>query len=273
LNNNEIIKQVAKWYPEDDPILAAQLKTLQVLLADVSLTAQALEGFLVVCSRFVDAFGHDRVAELADIFQTQHLGGRRALLQSLTYTYRWVGGMQGYLTDYPVSIKPQKPAFPQFKIIGIESVAPQLYRVLDSKRKVYGSNELVKDYIVRTGRLPPVPRQSRPVRRTKPRFHWCTYHQFNDPKSTQQALQILPQWSDCQLRALIPTNRVKRSAFVAFNGDSNDKLCFHQYFYEPLAQDHPPLIGGGPQIGLQGSPVVTGLAQYNGTLCCWEPVF
>jgi hypothetical protein len=54
-------------YPEQDEILEAQLTTLGSLLADVSLTPIALEGFLVVCSRFVDAFGNDRLNELANV--------------------------------------------------------------------------------------------------------------------------------------------------------------------------------------------------------------
>jgi hypothetical protein len=58
----------------------------------------------------------------------------------------------------------------------------------------------------------------------------------------------------------LPTSRIKNAAFVAFNGDredpSNPKLRFYKYFYEPLAQDHGPLRGGGPQIGVDGSPTV-----------------
>jgi hypothetical protein len=101
-------------------------------------------------------------------------------------------------------------------------------------------------------------------------LHWCTYYQWDDPESTRQALQILPKWSDCQLRATILTNTVKTSALMAFNGDSDHEHCFHQYFYEPLAQDHPPQVGGGPQIALQGAPVVSCLEQWNQQLCCWE---
>ncbi len=273
MDKNEIKRFVEQWYPnEDDPILDGQLQTLQDLLVDVDLTPQALEGFLVVCSRFVDEFGNDRIGELANIFHTQHITGRRALLRSLIYMNDWVGGMQGYLSKYPVSIKDKQPAYPLFKIIGIESVTDQLYRVLDATSTVHDSTELVKDHILRTGRLPPVPIQKWPVCRSKPIFHWCTYERWDDPQTTREALQILPQWSDCQLRATIPTNKVKESAFIAFNGDSHDKWCFHQYFYEPLAQDHPPMVGGGPQIALEGSPVVECLEQWNTRLCRWELV-
>lgn len=270
MNKTQIKQLVARWYPEDDPILDIQLDTLLIILADIPLTEQALTGFLVVCSRFVDEFGRDRIGELANIFQTQHIKGRRALLNSLIHMNQWVGGMQGYMSRYPVTIKPQRPAFVQFKIIGIESITDQLYRVLDSNATVHGRSELIKDYILRTGRLPPVPLQTRPVRRTKPVIHWCTYDQWADPESTRQALQILPKWSDCQLRATIPTNKVKTSAFMAFNGDPHDECCFHQYFYEPLAQDHPPLAGGGPQIALFGAPAVSCLEQWNQQLGCWE---
>jgi hypothetical protein len=83
-------------------------------------------------------------------------------------------------------------------------------------------------------------------------LHWCSYTQWDDPESTRQTLQVLPQWSDCELRATILTKNVKKAAFIAFNGDTRHQYCFHQYSYEPLAQDHPPHIGGGLQIGCTG---------------------
>ena len=263
---------LSKWYPEDDPIITAQLKLLKLLLGNVQPTEKAVEGFLVICSRFVDEFGNDRSKELATVFQTKTLAGQQALLTSLEYMNDWVGGMAGYLSSYPVTIKPPKPAFPQFRIIGIESITTNLYRVLDSKGGVHGSTELVKDYILRTGRLPAVPIQKRPVRRSKPLFHWCTCYKWANPELTREALQILPEWSDCQLRATILAARVKRSAFVAFNGDPHPKLNFHRYFYEPLAQDHPPLAGGGPQISLQGAPAVEMLEQWNVQTGQWDRI-
>ncbi len=41
---------------------------------------------------------------------------------------RWVGGMIGYENRYPVTIDPSRPAFPLFKIVGIDprSAVPEL---------------------------------------------------------------------------------------------------------------------------------------------------
>src|ERR1700736_5357563 len=89
---------------------------------------------------------------------------------------------------------------------------PFVYRVLDSKALAYPSKESVKDYICRTGKLPAVPVQTRPVRRSKPRFHWCSYDSWSDPSSTREALQIRKEWSDCRLRARLPTRTISRSS-------------------------------------------------------------
>ncbi len=65
----------------------------------------------------------------------------------------WVGGMHGYERDYPVEIIPARPAFPLFRIVGIETFAPCLYRVLDSTRTVSSENkEPLIDFIARTRR-------------------------------------------------------------------------------------------------------------------------
>ena len=54
---------------------------------------------------------------------------------------------------------------------------------------------------------------------------------------------------------------------MAFNGDREDpsdsKLRFYKYFFEPLAQDHPALAGGGIQIGLEGAPLVETLEEWQ----------
>lgn len=265
-----------KWYPEDDPITRDQVETLLSLL-DGTLTETALEGFLIVCSRFVDEFGNHRTEELARIFQTDHVEGRRALLSSLEHINKWVGGMDVYKQMYPVTIIPPRPAFPLFKIVGIETIESKLYRVLDSNSKAYPTNESVKDYIQRTGRLPAVPKQRRPVRRSKPRFHWCSYEQWGNPEITREALQILRGWSDCQLRITLLTSKIKNSVYVAFNGDrydpNNSKLRFYKYFYEPLAQDHPPLLGGGPQIAVDGEPSVETLEQWDNLALRWKHIW
>lgn len=267
---------LTKWHPEDDPISREQAEVLFSLTAG-ALTEKAMEGFLVVCSRFVDELGHHRTAELGQIFRTDRPEGKRALVESLEFMTDWVGGMDGYLRSYPVTIIPPRPAFPQFKILGIDTLAPRLYRVLDSNAVVYPSDEPIKDYIQRIGRLPAMPKQTRPVRRTKPRFHWCSYEKWACPETTREALQILPNWSDCRLRANILTEHVKKSAFVAFNGDrqdpTDDTLKFYKYYYEPLAQDHPPHIGGGPQIVLDGAPKVETLEQWHPVNHTWETIW
>lgn len=271
-----MLRMLTKWHPEDDPIAKEQAKILLYLLEGM-LTETAMEGFLIVCPRFVDEFGNHRTAELAEIFRTNCAEGKLSLLHSLEHIAKWVGGMDGYLRQYPVTIIPPKPTFPQFKIIGIETIANKLYRILDSNSEVYPTKELVKNYIQRTGRLPSVPKQKRPVCRSKPRYHWCSYDKYDDPETTREALQILPDWSDCQLRATVLTSNIKKSAYVAFNGDVNDptnnKLRFYKYYYEPLAQDHPPQYGGGAQIALDGEPLVETLEQWDSSLAKWALIW
>jgi hypothetical protein len=266
---------ISKWDRDDDPITREQVGILNDLLAG-RLTEEALEGFLIVASRLVDEFGNHRTAELAKIFKTESPAGKDVLRASLEHVCRWAGGMEGYASRYPVTVIPPRPAFPLFKIIGIDKLADRLYRALDSRATVHPTGETIKDYVIRTGRLPAVPRQRHPVRRSKPRFHWCSYEAWVSPDATRDALQILPEWSDCRLRATLPTYNLKHSAYVAFNGDrydpENSKLRFYKYFYEPLAQDHPSLTGGGPQIGVEGSPSVTVLEEWDDDVSRWEPL-
>lgn len=270
-----MIDLLKKWYPEEDPITEAQVEVVSSLL-DGMLTESALEGFLIVCSRFVDEFGNHRTDELANIFQTQRVEGRQALLDSLEFINNWVGGMDSYIRLYPVTIIPPKPAFPQLKIIGIENIASKVYRILDSKDKVYQTYESLYGYILRTGKLPALPKQKVPVLREKPYYHWCSYEKWDDPESSREGLQILPEWSDCELRATLLTANIKRSAFVAFNGDkldpSDSKLSFYKYFYEPLAQDHPEHSGGGSQIGVEGEPPVEMLEQWDKGSQKWKRI-
>ena len=272
-----MLELLTKWHPEDDPITRAQAETLIELVGDL-LTEKALEGFLIVCSRLVDDFGAHRTGELANIFRTSRAEGRVALVRSLEYVNEWVGGMEAYERLYPVTINPSNPAFPQMKVLGIETLEPYLYRVMHSDQTVRGTTELTKAYILRTAHLPAAPTEVAPVLRAKPFYHWCSYEKWDSPDATAQALQILPEWnSDCQLRARIRTADVATSAFVAFNGDRTDPtdetLRFYKYFLEPLAQDHPELEGGGVQIGLEGSPPVDQLDEWDVSAKRWRTVW
>ena len=274
------------WQP--DPITDEQVRVLFVLLGRPVLDEE-LEGFLIVCSRLVDEFGSHRTHELADIFRTSTTSeGRDVLRQSLRYMNRWVGGLAGYESRFPVTIKPARPAFPLLKIVGIDRIAQTLFRVLGSHDTVGSPGEPVKQFITRTGRLPGVPRQVRPVRRSKPRFHWCSYSAWESPSATREALQILPKWSDCSLRVSIPAAHVSRSAFLTFNGDTdpdNGPLKFVKYFYEPkaqdheslpggrLQQDHESLPGGGLQIGVAGAPRVSVLEEWSERQHKWNIVW
>jgi len=260
---------------EPDPITDEQVRVLFALLGGC-VSDEELEGFLIMCSRLVDEFGGHRTHELADIFRTSTPEGRDVLRQSLRHMNRWVGGLAGYESRFPVTVIPAKPAFPLFKIVGIDRIAPTLFRVLDSRTTVRNSGEPVKQFIARTGRLPGVPRQVRPVRRSKPRFHWCTYSAWESPSATRQALQILPEWSDCSLRVSIPASHVSRSAFLAFNGDTdpdNGRLKFVKYFYEPVAQDHDSLPGGGLQIGVAGAPRISVMEEWSQQEFEWDIVW
>jgi hypothetical protein len=267
---------ISKWDQGDDPITKEQVEWLNGIMAG-ELTEEALEGFLVVSSRLVDEFGNHRTAELEKIFRTQTPAGRGALRASLEHICRWIGGMKGYASRYPVTVIPPRPAFPLFKIIGIHHLADRIYRVLDSRAAVGPSRESIKDNVMRTGRLPAVPRQRHPVRRSKPLFHWCSYEAWASPDATRAALQILPEWSDCRLRATLPTSHLKHSVYVAFNADRHDPensgLRFYKYFYEPLAQDHSALPGEGPQLGVEGGPVISSLEEWDDRLQRWEPVW
>lgn len=267
---------ISKWDHDDDPLTREQAEYVSALL-DHRMSEAALEGFLIVSPRFVDEFGAHRTPELEEIFRTTTPHGKDVLRASLEYVRDWVGGMSAFEARYPVTISPARPAFPMFKIVGIERLAPHLYRVLDSRSAIRTTGELVEQFVVREGRLPPVPRQRRPVRRTKPRLHWCSYEAWASRDETRERLQILHSWSDCGLRARLPTVHMRNSAFVAFNGDredpTNPKLRFYKYFYEPLAQDHGPLRGGGPQIGLDGGPRVDLLERWDDARGTWTVIW
>lgn len=265
---------ISEWDKEQDPILQEQVAMLHDMLAG-ELSRQALEGFIIIAGRLVDTFGNHRTSELAHIFQTDTEVGKAVLRASLEHLNRWVGGYHAYETRYPVTI--DQPAFPLFKIIGIDTLTPCLYRVLDSQKPVYGTTEPMKEYILRTGQLPPLPTYTEPVLREKPRLHWCSYEKWDDPETTRKALQILPGWgTDCRLRATLPTAALKQSAYVPFSGPGNPEdshLKFDRYYTEIVAQDHPEFSGGGVQIGIEGIPEVDALEQWNGVLHKWETIW
>lgn len=268
---------IKKWYAEDDPITEDQVRTLMRVLGELDLTEKALEGFLIVAGRLVDEFGHHRTDELAAIFRTELAAGRLALLRSLEHVRDWVGGMAAYERLYPVSLDPPTPAFPQLRIMEIASFAPRLYRVMDSRACLRGSGESLQSHIQRTGRLPAVPVQTVPVLRTKPVYHWCSHGRWDTPDQALQALQILPEWgSDARLRATLNAAELDGSAFLAFNGDADPSdrgLKFYNYVFEPLAQDHPALPGGGAQIGLDGAPPVALLELWDEVGQSWQPIW
>jgi hypothetical protein len=263
-----------KWHPENDPLTREQAECLLSMLDGV-LTEKVMEGFLIVCSRFVDEFGGHRTMELSRIFKTETSEGKASLRKSLEHVTDWTGGMDAYERDYPVTVYPSNPAFPQLKVIGIGDLAQELYRVMNSTATVYDSDEPVKSYILRTGALPAVPVQRLPVLREKPVYHWCSYEKWGTPNLTQGALQILPKWNnDCRLRVTLETAKVANSSYVAFNGDMYDpgdkSRRFYKYFFEPLAQDHLELAGGGSQIGVDGAPPVARLEEWNESTAEWS---
>lgn len=261
------LEMTKRWFPEDDPIVREQIDVLLSLLGG-SVTEAAFEGFLIVCWRFVDEFGGHRTEDLRAIFRTDDEAGRRALLASLEHMNAWVGGVTALQTRYPVSIKPPKPAFPQFRIVGIETIAPVLYRVLDTQRLLV-SGETVGDYVRRRQRLPLLPRRRHPVRRSKGRMHWCSYEKWASPDETRDALQIRDEWSDCGLRATIATRNVKSSAYVPFSGVASTGLEFTGYFLEPTTKDNEPYAGGGLQVALDGAPLVDCLERWDEEIRQW----
>ena len=202
---------------EPDPITDEQVRVLFALLGG-SVSDEELEGFLIICSRLVDEFGGHRTHELADIFRTSTSEGRDVLRQSLRYMNRWVGGLAGYESRFPVTIIPARPAFPLFKIVDIDRIAQTLFRVLDSHATVHSTGEPVKQFIARTGRLPGVPRQVRPVRRSKPSislvFLQCVGKPFSHAEgasdSTRMERLLAPGVDSCIARFPLHVSRLQR---------------------------------------------------------------
>jgi hypothetical protein len=246
---------------EEDPVHDEQLRILQGLLGR-NLSSLEYEGFLIVGSRFVDRFGNSRIGDLARTFETDRAEGKAALGSSLSHVARTLGSYQRFAAEFPVTIIPALPSFPLFPIIGIETIRPLVYRVLDSRSAAVA-------HIKSTGRLPERPKPSEPVLRSTPRAHWCAYQKWETPEETRQRLQILPGWSDCQARATISTRTIADLCFVAYSVDPNDPdtrgLDFHGYFFEGLTQDHDELDypGDAVQICVYGEPEVAVFEEWD----------
>ena len=273
----------------NDPVAAEQVATLRELLKE-AWTDKSRDGFLVTAGRFIDEMGHDRTGELQLLFRTETAAGREALRASLETLFDFVGSLDRFETDYPIYINDpvhgSVGAFPQVPIIGIHALHTALYRLFDSKGAVYGSlsRELVRDYIVRTGRLPLIPPQPGLVLRQKPRMYWCSVERYDTLAASRAALQILAKWnSDCRLRATIPTIGLEERAFVAYSGVTEyppDATiapgaghAFAGYNVELKATDHPELPGGGLQVGLVDEPRVSVLEEWRDDQGAWATIW
>jgi hypothetical protein len=253
---------------EEDPLQEEQRSILESLLGR-PLSPVEFEGFLIVGCRFIDRFGGTRIADLAKIFRTDLEEGRRALAESLSQITKNLGSYESYSALYPVTIIPPLPAFPMFKIVGIESFQDFVYRILDSR-----SPDI--SYIKAAGLLPERPLPAEPVLRKVPRPHWCAYEKWDTPEKTREWLQILPGWSNCEARATLSARAVKDLSYVSYTEDPNDPetrgLSFHGYFFEGIAQDHDELQyrGNAVQIGVYGQPEVAFLEEWDATRGEWR---
>src|ERR1700733_15005116 len=84
-------------------------------------------------NRFVDRFGFSRIGDLARTFETDRAEGRSALGESLNQVAKTLGSYARFAASFPVTIIPPLPSFPLFPIIGIGTIRPVAYRVLDSR--------------------------------------------------------------------------------------------------------------------------------------------
>jgi hypothetical protein len=257
----------------DDPIHDEQLQVMEQLLGR-SLSAPEYQGFLIIGDRFVDRFGNTRIAELGRIFRTDLPAGRASLAASLSQVAGALGSYEAYAAAYPVTIIPPLPAFPLFPIAGIDTFQGEVYRVLKT-------NHGAIEHIQRNGRLPLIAKPSEPVLRSAPRGHWCAYEKWPTPAATAQALQILPAWGDCRVRATIHAKAVAGLAYVAYSLDPNDAgtkgLHFHGYFFEGVTQDHDEapyqMAGNAVQICIYGEPDVAHLEEWSESEQAWRQIW
>lgn len=256
---------------EDDPIHDEHLAAVEALVGR-PLSPLEYEGFLIVGNRFVDRSGNSRIDNLAKVFDTHRIEGKRALAASLEEVARNLGSYDKFAERYPVTIIPPLPAFPLFPIVGVEDIRATVYRILDSRSRSVLS-------IKSTNRLPLLELPVEPVLRTPPRAHWCSYEKWHTPDETRRSLQILPEWSNCEARATLRTTSIKGLSFVAYSQDPNDPetrgLKFHGYFFEGLTQDHEEYhySGDAVQICVYGEPLVEILEEWDSVQQAWQIVF
>jgi hypothetical protein len=272
-----------------DPITANQIAILKQLLGE-EWTDSARDGFRVVSGRFVDETSTDRTEELRPLFDTDSPQGRRSLRNSLEALIDFVGSLKDFETDYTVYINDPEHGsvglFPQIPIIGIHNIHAALYRLFDSNAYVHGSSpqETVRNYIIRTGKLPLVSPPDGLILRKKPCMYWCSHEKYGSPLESRAALQILDRWnSDCRMRATLPSSFLEGSVFVAYSGvteypDHDINPCkygdvFAGYNLEVKVSDHPELPGGGLQVGVVGEPVVSQLEEWRDDLKAWDIVW
>ena len=248
-----------------------QRDIVEALLAR-ALAPREDEGFRIVYPRFIDRFGGSRLGELQRIFLTDSEEGRHALAASLRKVADDLGSYAEFEARYPVTIVPPLPAYPLFPILQLASFQPAVHRILSSTRP-----EAVR-HIKATGRLPLIPSPAEPVLRKTPRGHWCAYERWATPEETRRALQILPDWSDCAVRATLDARDLAGLAYVAYSIDPNDPgtkdLTFHGYFYEGVAQDHDDAPfeyeGDAVQICVFGEPPVSRLEEWDADRGVWK---
>lgn len=270
----------------NDPLTAQQMSTLSALLQS-EWTEKARDGFLVISGKFIDETGTDRTDELRPLFHTGTPQGRFSLRLSLEMLFDAVGSLERFEADYPVYINDPVHGsigvFPRLPIVGIRTLEPSVYRLFDSNAVVYKSTELVRDYIVRTGKLPMMQPPVNLILRKKAHMYWCSFGRYESPTASRAALQILEKWnSDCQMRATLPTAELERLAFVAYSGVSEypphlknlskNPPVFAGYNVELKVSDHPELPGGGLQIGVVGEPPVTLLEEWRNDENAWIEV-
>jgi hypothetical protein len=273
----------------NDPITAGQIAVLRQLLGE-EWTDKARDGFLAISGRFVDETSTDRTEELQPLFRTESPEGRRALRDSLETLLDFVGSLESFEAKYPVYINDPVHGsvglFPQLPIVGIHKIHPELYRLFDTNAEVRGSpaKEKVRDYIVRTGKLPRMEPFNGLVLRNKPHIYWCSHERYESPLASRDALQILESWkSDCRMRATLPSSSLNGKVFVAYSGVveypphtvnlSKNGDVFAGYNVEVRASDHPELPGGGLQVGVVGEPLVALLEAWSEDRQAWVKIW